>query len=207
MRHFVHKLGMWLSPGPIAENGRLNLYAYVGNNPIMRFDALGLYPGQFIVDYWHNAIVDPLNGTLGGTIVSGIEGAGQGASAYFDGFVPGADPFSGNYDKCDKTLATIGDAAAFTREGLITAAGGQSANSVVRSSGSAAYSYYRGINPIARSVVNRGILSTALTGPGRLGQVQQAGNLALQGVSAVDTVQSVQDVVGRFSDEGGSDCE
>lgn len=50
-------------------------------------------------------IVNPSNGTLGGSIISGIEGAGQGASAYFDGFNPFGNPFAGAgfYDsKCDK---------------------------------------------------------------------------------------------------------
>ena len=33
---------MWLSRDPIAENGGINLYAYVGNNPINYWDPLGL---------------------------------------------------------------------------------------------------------------------------------------------------------------------
>lgn len=142
-----------------------------------------------------------------GSIISGIEGAGQGASAYFDGFVPLADPFSGNYDKCDKTLATIGDAAALTREGLITAAGGQFAQSVVRSSGAAATTAYNNLGYVGQRIVDRGILSSAFTAPGRLGQAQQVGNLALQGASAVDTVQSVKELRDRFSDSDEGDCE
>jgi RHS repeat-associated protein len=41
-RAYNPELGMWLSRDPIAENGGLNLYAYVGNNPIMDWDPLGL---------------------------------------------------------------------------------------------------------------------------------------------------------------------
>ena len=82
----------------------MNLYAYVGNNSILLIDPLGLYPGEFIVDYWHDAIVNPSNGTLGGSIVSGIEGAGEGFMAFGDGVVPFVDPFAmaGGYDE-DKT--------------------------------------------------------------------------------------------------------
>jgi RHS repeat-associated protein len=36
------ELGMWLSRDPIAENGGINLYAYVGNEPIRYFDPNGL---------------------------------------------------------------------------------------------------------------------------------------------------------------------
>ena len=35
---------MWLSRDPIAENGGLNLYAYVLNNPINYWDPDGLTP-------------------------------------------------------------------------------------------------------------------------------------------------------------------
>ena len=39
-------LGRWLSPDPIAENGGLNLYGYVGNDPISHVDHLGLHWSQ-----------------------------------------------------------------------------------------------------------------------------------------------------------------
>ena len=41
-RAYNSELGMWLSRDPIAENGGINLYAYVGNDPINWFDPLGL---------------------------------------------------------------------------------------------------------------------------------------------------------------------
>lgn len=38
----VAELRRWLSRDPIAEIGGLNLYEYVGNDPLNRFDSLGL---------------------------------------------------------------------------------------------------------------------------------------------------------------------
>jgi RHS repeat-associated protein len=45
-RYYDPETGRWLSRDPIAENGGLNLYAYVGNNPINYWDRLGLAPGD-----------------------------------------------------------------------------------------------------------------------------------------------------------------
>jgi RHS repeat-associated protein len=41
-RAYNPELGMWLSRDPIAENGGINFYAYVGNNPANWWDPLGL---------------------------------------------------------------------------------------------------------------------------------------------------------------------
>ena len=41
-RAYDPELGMWLSRDPIAENGGINLYAYVGNNPVNWWDPYGL---------------------------------------------------------------------------------------------------------------------------------------------------------------------
>ena len=36
-------VGQWLARDPIGENGGINLYAYVGNNPVNAFDPFGLW--------------------------------------------------------------------------------------------------------------------------------------------------------------------
>ncbi len=38
-------LGRWLSRDPIAEAGGINLYGYVGGNPVNLIDPLGLFAG------------------------------------------------------------------------------------------------------------------------------------------------------------------
>jgi RHS repeat-associated protein len=42
-RAYDAEIGRWLSRDPIEEAGGINLYAYVGNNPVDYVDALGLY--------------------------------------------------------------------------------------------------------------------------------------------------------------------
>jgi RHS repeat-associated protein len=41
-REYSADLGRWLSRDPLSEEGGLNLYAYVANNPVAAFDLLGL---------------------------------------------------------------------------------------------------------------------------------------------------------------------
>lgn len=43
-RAYDPELRRWLSAGPIGEAGGMNLYAYVGNDPINLYDLLGLRP-------------------------------------------------------------------------------------------------------------------------------------------------------------------
>ena len=45
-RAYDPNLGRWLSRAPITENGGINLYRYVLNNPINFRDLLGLDAGQ-----------------------------------------------------------------------------------------------------------------------------------------------------------------
>jgi RHS repeat-associated protein len=44
-RAYDPQLGRWLSADPIGEEGGINLYGYVGNDPLNQMDSLGLSPG------------------------------------------------------------------------------------------------------------------------------------------------------------------
>lgn len=47
-RAYDSEHGRWISRDPIGENGGLNLYGYVGNNPLRYLDPLGLWWSQII---------------------------------------------------------------------------------------------------------------------------------------------------------------
>ncbi len=47
-RYYDPRLGRWLSRDPIGEAGGFNLYAYCGNDPVNRHDALGLVDDPFM---------------------------------------------------------------------------------------------------------------------------------------------------------------
>ncbi len=89
-RAYESALGRWISRDPMAEKGGLNLYAYVGNDPINRIDVFGLsactdrcwehlekcFSTESIVEY-----------TLGGaTLTTGLQGLNLGLGM-------GAKPF------------------------------------------------------------------------------------------------------------------
>jgi uncharacterized protein RhaS with RHS repeats len=63
--------GKWLSRDPIGENGGLNLYGYVGNNPISAIDPLGLCKCDELLQRIRillndsNQLLSDLNGQLG----------------------------------------------------------------------------------------------------------------------------------------------
>ena len=44
-RHYRADIGRWLGRDPIEEDGGINLYAFVGNEPVGRWDILGLQTG------------------------------------------------------------------------------------------------------------------------------------------------------------------
>jgi RHS repeat-associated protein len=49
-RYYTPELQRWLSRDPIAERGGINLYGFVGNDPVARLDRLGLKFGNPVCD-------------------------------------------------------------------------------------------------------------------------------------------------------------
>jgi RHS repeat-associated protein len=92
-RAYDPNLGRWLSADPIGEAAGMNLYAYVGGNPLNFRDPLGLAS-------WHDHYVAL---TTGWTWGEAGESLGIGAMATADGFIPFSDPFkeSGGYSGCE----------------------------------------------------------------------------------------------------------
>ena len=50
LRYYDPSTAVWITPDPIAQEGGLNLYSYVLNNPLAYFDSLGLSPEVDSVD-------------------------------------------------------------------------------------------------------------------------------------------------------------
>ena len=91
-RAYDPELGRWLSADPIGEQGGLNLYGYVGGDPINKFDPSGLASWKNHWDALFTWTGDEFKGSLA-----------LGAMATADGFVPGIDPFkdAGKYSGCE----------------------------------------------------------------------------------------------------------
>ena len=120
----------WLSRDPIAENGGINLYAYVLNDPINQIDPLGLWNFWNPLTYGTPSLPgenpwNPVDSSAhwGAT----AEGATKGAAAYADGINPFGNPWQdlGVYDPCkDKgTGASQWLGKNVGRNALYTAAG------------------------------------------------------------------------------------
>jgi RHS repeat-associated protein len=120
-RAYDSATGRWISRDPIAEDGGLNMYGYVGNSPTNRSDPLGLWYA-LIPGSWFDG--------------NGFEGSGsnffrgrdfdEGAYAGLDGLIPFADPFARNgfYNDCDEALQWSHGLGQVSQGALFSALGG-----------------------------------------------------------------------------------
>ena len=66
-RYYSPALGRWLSRDPIEEQGGLNLYAFVNNDPVNKWDKLGLYRPKICgvgCNYNYNTSVNNVYGSF-----------------------------------------------------------------------------------------------------------------------------------------------
>ena len=72
-RAYDPQLGRWLNPDPIGETGGLNLYEYVGGNPIRHVDLFGLFMGYDSWGDYYNDATQTVSGTAAG-LLEGLSG-------------------------------------------------------------------------------------------------------------------------------------
>jgi RHS repeat-associated protein len=119
-RVYSTNAGRWINRDPINESGGLNLYGYVGNDPIKRIDPLGLW---YWLAPWTWFDGNGMQG-LGNQFYRGADWD-QGAYAGLDGLFPFWDPFADNdfYDPCDSTAGISQRLGQVSQTALSMAAG------------------------------------------------------------------------------------
>ena len=106
--------GRWLSRDPSGEGASINLYSYVGGNPVGQIDPLGLWGVQF-----GGVNLGVGNPWLAFDNSSWME-VSKGAAATLDGIIPFADPMESAYaDECgnvDSSYQISRNLGAFSRD-------------------------------------------------------------------------------------------
>ena len=85
-RYYDPEIGRYISPDPIGLEGGMNLYAYVGNDPVNWMDPWGLTPAGTAI----GGTVGGVLGGWGGSIIGGIAGGAGGTLA-----LPGGGTIAG----------------------------------------------------------------------------------------------------------------
>jgi len=139
-RAYDPNLGRWISRDPIGENGGINLYGYVENDPIGFVDPYGLWTA-----------INPLSWLDGDK----YQGAGfefftyddylAAAGATLDGMIPFGNPFSDLYNPCE-TKYKVSKALGGVSAALIAAAGGAAIYELVGGAGSSIQFFAKGGN-------------------------------------------------------------
>jgi RHS repeat-associated protein len=135
-RYYIPNVQRWLNRDPIGENGGLNLYRAMNNNPINNIDPLGLWN---LWAPWTWGVSDGIGTSLGNSLNPFDGSAGWGGfsletsseadAAFLDGINPFGNPLAnaGLYDPCDKSLQAsrhIGTATGVVEASLLAAGAG-----------------------------------------------------------------------------------
>jgi RHS repeat-associated protein len=136
LRGYEPNFQRFLNQDPIQELGGINLYRFVGNNPINGIDPFGLWnlwdpatwgvPTGAGTSMWNS--LNPFDGSAGWSGFS-LETSSEADAAFLDGVIPG-QLFSSLYDPCDKLLQWSKDVGGLTRDTELTLAGGGLASSL-----------------------------------------------------------------------------
>ena len=119
-RYYAPGLGNWMSRDPLGEAGGLNLYGYVGNDPVNMMDADGLvsnHVSPMVIAGNQQYMQSFFEGT--------VESAGQGVRAGLDGANPFGDPYAdaGAYNRNDGWVGWSQGAGAVGSASLTVAGG------------------------------------------------------------------------------------
>jgi hypothetical protein len=120
---FKNGVRPWLSADPIGEVGGLNLYGYVGGNPVNLSDPLGLWTWQDTKETGA-ALLNREAYKLWTRDEVG-HSLRLGAMATADGFIPGKDPFkeAGKYSGCEDGAQFSNAMGGVAREAAMLATG------------------------------------------------------------------------------------
>jgi RHS repeat-associated protein len=192
-RAYDPDLGRWLSRDPIGETGGINLYGYVGNNPVGRIDPRGLW-------YLTNPAtwgVGDYQGFNGGWDNYRAIDFSEGLYAGLDGLNPFGDPFAKNgfYDPCDRTLQRSRAIGHLAWEIETTAAAGGAFRALGTALSAEAGFSFNALNSTEQFMLSRGAIPTFFWNSGIAGRAVALSMVGGAGYVVVNKTVSVADDV------------